>query len=202
MRNSLFLTTLCAAVLATLQAPLAPAATITFTTTMLGANETPPNPSPATGTATVVFDTVARNLTYSLTYANLSAPATAGHIHAGAMGIAGPIILPFDPNPTGVSGTVSGVFTATSLTNTADSGISMFTDLLTAAMANQLYANIHDATYPAGEIRGQLVEVTATPAPTEPTSTPEPTTVPLSGAGLFSLPLLARRRTKRKSSAS
>src|SRR3954447_16168784 len=181
MRDSLFLTTVCATVLTF--SPAATAATITFTTTMLAANETPPNPSPATGTATVVFDTVAQNLTYSVTYANLSAAATAGHIHAGAVGVAGPIILPFDPNPTGTSGSVSGVFTAASLTNNSTSGINTFTDLFNAAMANELYANIHNSNYPAGEIRGQLAEVTQT--------TPEPTTMALLGAGLFSLPLLA-----------
>jgi hypothetical protein len=79
-------------------------------------------------------------LTWKLTFSKLSGPATAAHIHLGAMGKPGNVLVPLcGPCKSGVSGSVQ----------------------LTAALKKDftkhlLYVNVHTAKNPAGEIRGQL----------------------------------------------
>jgi hypothetical protein len=79
-------------------------------------------------------------LHWKLTFSKLSGPATAAHIHLGAMGKAGNVLVPLcGPCKSGVSGSAS----------------------LTAALKRDftkhlLYVNVHTAKNPGGEIRGQL----------------------------------------------
>ena len=47
---------------------------ITYTAVLNGANQNPANASPATGFATVIFDTTAHTLSIDVTFADLSAP--------------------------------------------------------------------------------------------------------------------------------
>ena len=78
-----------------IQAVSAHAATITFTANLLGSNETPPNSSPATGLGTFIFDTIAQDIIYTVSYSGLTSNSTMAHIHFGPVGTSGPIILPF-----------------------------------------------------------------------------------------------------------
>jgi hypothetical protein len=162
----------------------ASATTITFTANLRGSNETPPNTSTASGIGDFTFDTVAQDITFSLSYSGLTSNAAMAHIHFGAVNVAGPIILPFTPNPTGTSGTLSGVLTTANLINQATTGIVTFTDIFNAAVAGNLYANVHTVEFPAGEIRGQL------------TAVPEPVTGFLFVSGLLAIPLTRRLRKK------
>jgi len=79
-------------------------------------------------------------LTWKLTFAKLTGPATAAHIHLGAMGKSGNVIVPLcGPCKSGVTGTAT----------------------ITAALKadfkkHLLYVNVHTAKNPNGEIRGQL----------------------------------------------
>jgi CHRD domain len=171
-----------------LQAISAHAATVTFNANLLGANETPPNSSTGSGVGNFTFDTVAQDITFSLSYSALTSNAAMGHIHFGPPGIAGPIILPFSPSPTGTSGTLSGTLTTANLINQATSGIVTFTDIYNAALAGNLYANLHTVEFPAGEIRGQL-----TPAAS---AVPEPMTSLLLVSGLLAIPLTRRWRNQ------
>lgn len=168
-----------------LQAVSAHAATVTFNAVLLPSNETSAVISSASGTGTFTFDTVAENLTYSLSYTGLTSPAGAGHIHAGPVGVSGPVILPFNPAPAGTSGTLSGTLTAADLINQATSGIMTFSDIYNAALANGLYTNIHTLDYPGGEIRGQLQPASAVP---------EPANALLAALGLLAIPLARRYR--------
>src|SRR6185312_7254109 len=59
----------------------ASAALITFDAILTGTQETPPNASPATGTGSVVADTVAQTLGVSESFAMLSSPSTISHLH-------------------------------------------------------------------------------------------------------------------------
>jgi hypothetical protein len=163
------------------------AATVTFAVNLLSSNEVPPTSSTGSGTGTFTFDTVAQDITFTINYSGLTSNAMMGHIHAGAVGVNGPIILPFSPGPTGTSGTLAGMLTAANLINQATSGISTFTDIYNAALAGDLYTNIHTANFPAGEIRGQLTQASAVP---------EPVTGLLFASGLLAIPLTLRLRRK------
>jgi hypothetical protein len=80
---------------------------------------------------------------YQLTVSNIMLPATAAHIHIGAAGINGAIVVPL--TPPGAGGTSSGCAT-TSRT------------LVSAILDNPAgyYANVHTTDFPLGAIRGQL----------------------------------------------
>lgn len=132
----------------------APAST-TFIATMTGANERPtPNTSTATGTATYVL--TGNLLSYVVTVNGLTAPASGAHIHVGASTVAGPIVVPYT-----VSATQSGVVS----TGTIDlsfpivSGNSSITgDSLKVLLNNgNAYTNVHNSSFPSGEIRGQII---------------------------------------------
>ena len=69
---------------------------ITFTATLSGAQEVPANTSPATGTATLVLNTVTNAFTIDLQFSGLTAPVTVAHIHRAAAGVNGPVIIGLD----------------------------------------------------------------------------------------------------------
>jgi hypothetical protein len=179
-------------VFALLAAAPSQAAIITFTATLTGAQETPPNASTATGSATVGLNTIAHTLSVNESFSGLiGGVAAAAHIHCCAgPGVAAIVAVPFPfPGfPAATSGTFSQGFDLTMATTynpafiTAHGGTAASADAaLEAAMASGLtYVNIHNATFPGGEIRGQLV-------------TPEPATIALFVTGIAGL-LVARRR--------
>jgi len=172
----------------TVAAP-AKATTLIFTGTLLGASENPPNGSPATGSITVTLNDVTDMLSVSETFSGLTVPASAAHIHCcAALGTNAPIVLNFVGNgfPTGVT---AGSFTHTFDLTTDLAGITVaaFISNLEAGLA---YANIHNANFPAGEIRGQLLS-----------TVPLPATLPLFVTGLSALGLLGWRK-KQKRAAS
>ena len=83
-------------------------------------------------------------LCYTLTARDLSAAATAAHIHIGPRNIAGPVVVPLQV----VSGTDW----------TVDTCITASAAVLSAIEASPgaYYVNVHNAVFPGGEIRGQL----------------------------------------------
>jgi len=83
-----------------------------------------------------------KKLSWKLTFAHLTGPATAAHIHIGVMGKAGNVLASLcSPCKSGVKGT-------TTLSRTARRQLSH----------HKLYVNIHTDKNPNGEIRGQLSE--------------------------------------------
>jgi hypothetical protein len=108
------------------------------------AQESPANPSPATGSANVHYDKSTRKLSYTITYSNLTGTPTMGHIHASApRGSNAGVLIPFTNLPGATSGTITG---------TADIAPDKEEDLLNGLF----YINLHTAQYPGGEIRGQI----------------------------------------------
>ncbi len=156
--------------LATMLATFATAAT--FTVTLSGPNEAPPNASPGIGTSTITLDTSAHRLIVSATFSGLTSPTTASHIHCciappGATGVA-TTTPTFAGFPLGVT---SGTFNTTLDTTlastwnpafiTANGGTPLGAEaaLAAGARAGQAYLNIHTAAFPGGEIRGFLLLV-------------------------------------------
>jgi len=152
----------------------------TFTATLSGANEVTPTGSSATGSATVVL--TGNLLTVNETFSGLTTPATADLIHCCAsLGVNGPAAVFLTSFPSTISGTYNMAFDLT-LTGTynpsflsANGGTAAGAEnaLVAGLNAGQAYVNIHDSTFPGGEIRGQFQLVT-----------PEPGTVLLLGTGL------------------
>ena len=168
---------------------------ISFTDTMLGTLEVPPNASTATGSATITIDTIAQTLTVNEMFSGLlGGPASTGDIHCCAgEGVAAGIAIPLVGFPITTSGTYSWQFDLTSAATYTSaflisSGGTAFTaesDLITNMLNGLTYTNIHDTTFPAGEIRGQLTQ-----------AIPEPGTAPLCGACLLALTLCGTRRRR------
>jgi hypothetical protein len=79
-------------------------------------------------------------LKFTLKFSHLTGAATAAHIHMGAKGVSGPVVVPLcGPCKTTVTGTAS-----------------VSAAVLSAIKKGKAYVNVHTAKYPAGEIRGQL----------------------------------------------
>ena len=117
-------------------------ANVTFIATLNGASETPANASTASGTATFTYDPTTYILSGTVNFTGLV--ATAAHIHMGAVGVAGSVIFPLGS----ASPTSPISFTSSALTTQQQSDL----------MNGLYYVNVHSATFPGGEIRGQLVK--------------------------------------------
>ena len=114
----------------------------------------------ALGTAVVFVDTTNLELTVSVQVYNLPTGATGGHIHVGAEGTAGPVILDLAPTA-GTTGdfTLSQRLSSANLVVRATQGINTMADAVQALTGGNCYINIHTSTNPGGEIRGQLIRV-------------------------------------------
>ncbi len=169
------------------------AATV-YTTNLSGANEVPAVASTATGTSVVTLS--GDSLSVFETFSGLvGGPAVAAHIHCcGPIGINEAVALPFTGFPSTTSGTYSmtfdltssAVYTAAFITASGGTAAGAESALIASLNSGQAYANIHNATNPAGEIRGQLALA------------PEPGTMMLGGVAL-SLVAILRRRSLRQS---
>ncbi len=142
MRNSLRIVLMLALVLLAVTARAQ-----NFTATIDAAQETPPNASPATGSATLVLDTAANTLSYNIMYSGLVATETAAHIH----GFAPPGMPAGVLHPLPAGNPKIGVW---NYSEAQEANI----------IAGLTYINIHTMSFPGGEIRGQIVEDTASDA--------------------------------------
>jgi hypothetical protein len=172
-----------------------PAAAATFTCTVAtlnGANETPPNTSPATGTATLSLDTTANTVSFTLTVSGLSSASVASHIHQAPTGVAGPIVVPL---PLGAGAGLTS-FTASGSSVAPNAGFNV-ADI--AANPSAFYVNVHSTQFPGGEIRGQLTGCTQTGGGGGGVGpTPELSSVALFGSGALGLVGYAAVRLRRR----
>ena len=130
----------------------------TLTATLTGAGETPAVINTgAFGSATVVVDMTARTVTYTVTVFNLPSGVTASHIHAGAAGTTGPVVVNFAPvvNSSNDFG-FNGVVPDTAFALQPAIGIRSADDMFQAILGGNSYVNVHSTVNPGGEIRGQL----------------------------------------------
>ena len=158
MRRVLSIAT--AVVFALLLSAQAHAQTLTFTATLSGSNEAPPVPATgAGGFATVTLNLTAQTLEWVVDVYNLPSGVTAGHIHAGGVGVAGPVVVNFTV-PTNASNDfrIAGTARPADVVARAAQGVNTWEDLVQAMMTGHAYVNVHSQVNPGGEIRGQLVQ--------------------------------------------
>jgi hypothetical protein len=124
----------------------------TYLATLNGASEVPPEITSATGSSTVILSPDETSALVSLSFANLSSPQTAAHIHGPAEpGNNAPGILLDLDQPLGQVSNLLWVFAPVG-------GLSV-QDQVNALKTGRLYANVHTANFPSGEIRGWLFVV-------------------------------------------
>ena len=104
-----------------------------------GSNEVPPVATSASGTGTVTVN-ADRTVSAKITVTGMT--ATASHIHEGASGANGPVIVPF--TKTGDN------------TFAAPDGAKLTESQYASYKAGNLYVNVHSAKNPGGEVRAQL----------------------------------------------
>jgi CHRD domain len=109
-----------------------------ITATLTGAQEVPPVTTSATGTATI---TISGDRSVSGTITTTGIDAVAAHIHEGASGKNGGVIVPFVKS--GDKWTIAP-------------GAKLTEPQYKAFQDGNLYVNVHSAAHKDGEIRGQL----------------------------------------------
>ena len=124
----------------------APAQAVTTLAAALnGANERPTaGDIDGSGFALVIIDPDAGTVRYALFAQNIGAP-TAAHIHRGTSDVAGSVVVNF--NPSFSNGVAIGTVTT--------GAIPLLDEII--ADPGGFYVNIHNADFPGGAIRGQLV---------------------------------------------
>ena len=112
----------------------------TIKLTLSGDAEVPPVVTMAAGSGSI---TINPDMTVSGSVTTTGVDATMAHIHVGAKGKNGPVIVPL--NKSGENGWMVPL------------GAKLTDSQYQAYKAGELYVNIHSAAHKAGEIRGQLV---------------------------------------------
>ncbi len=116
-----------------------------------------PKPTQATGTAQILV--YPSRIDFQLSAINITG-ITMAHIHNGAVGVAGPVIVTLFL-PGSATGQISGVFAVGSLdASNLPAGVTL-ESLKTLLKSGNAYVNVHTTANPTGEIRGQLVAGTA-----------------------------------------
>ena len=114
-----------------------------FTVSMTGDGESPAGDPVGTGTATIRLRAGQGQLCFSFDVQNITLPAVGAHVHRGAAGASGPIVIGLIAP--GAGGTSRGCVAAARATVAA----------ILAGPA-QYYVNVHTTDFQAGAIRGQL----------------------------------------------
>ena len=188
------------ALLLCLGSAVAFAAPIVYVADLSGPAEFPPNASPGTGFAMVIFDDVANTMRVIASFSGLTGTTTAAHIHccvspSAAVPTAGVATqLPsFTGFPLGVTSggmdqtfdlTLASSFSNAFITNNGGTVAGAEAALAAGLAGGMAYFNVHTSTFGGGEIRGFLDEV------------PEPSTYSLMAGALIVLGLLSRKRSR------
>lgn len=132
-----------------------------------GFAEVPGISTAGTGKLRLTVDPTNTTITYELTYSGLEGGAVSGaHLHLGQPGVSGGVIAdlcggskpacPASPTATAITGTIVAANILVTAAAQGIAGPADWAEVLRAIRAGMVYANVHTATYPAGEIRGQV----------------------------------------------
>jgi hypothetical protein len=136
-----------------------------------GFREVPSISSVASGQFEAVIDRRAGTIAYELSYSGLTGDVQQAHIHVGQHSVNGAVSVflcqtEASPDPTGLAprcpqrGKVTGMLQSANMIggNIVNQGIAPgeFNELIKAIRSGVAYVNVHSATFPAGEVRGQL----------------------------------------------
>ena len=132
---------------------------------LTGGQENPPVSTIRTGSAVVVYTNDSCNeVQIEIAAFGFDPPSgpnaiTSAHVHVGAIGVNGLAIRTFPPSTFVFE---NGVYSISAIWKSSDS--EPFTsDFMTKLNNGGLYINLHTATNPGGEIRGQILFVGALP---------------------------------------
>jgi hypothetical protein len=137
-------------------------------THLTGYQEVPAISTDAGGKFKAKLHASSQEIRFELSYANLTGAVQQAHIHLGQRGVNGGISAFLCTNlGNGPAGTqtcppaparITGTIRPADVVGPAGQGIDPmeFDELVGAIQAGVAYANVHSATYPNGEIRGQL----------------------------------------------
>jgi hypothetical protein len=129
--------------------------------TLGGSQQVPPVQSPGSGTFAGTIRADNKSIAYRLTFSRLSTRVIAAHIHAGARGTNGPVVVFFcggggRPACPANGGTVTGTITAANVVGGGGIKRGDLRGLIKAIMDGNTYVNVHSTKYKDGEIRGQI----------------------------------------------
>ena len=111
-----------------------------------------PKATTASGTAQIVI--FPSSIDFQLS-ANSMTGITMAHIHNGAPGVAGPVVVTLFL-PSAPTAAVSGVFASGTFSSTnLPAGVTL-ESLKTLLLSGNAYVNVHTSVNPTGEIRGQI----------------------------------------------
>lgn len=112
---------------------------------MNGAHEVPgPGDPDGRGAARITLVPGYGTICFRIRVKDITLPATAAHIHSGAFGVAGPVVVPLGPPD--ADGKVKGCAAGLDPDLIRDIG----------RHPRSYYVNVHTSDFPAGAIRGQL----------------------------------------------
>ncbi len=140
-RNSLV--SLAMALLSSMASSSAFADTVALQANLQPSSEVPPRVSKGHGLLKATFDTTTKTLQWTVTYAELSGPATMAHFHG--------------PAPVGQNAKVQVPIDKNSLPSPMTGQATLSEEQSTELLAGQYYFNIHTEKNPTGEIRGQVM---------------------------------------------
>lgn len=126
--------------------------------------------SNGTGNFDAEIDDDNQVITWHLTYTGLTTPASVAHIHFGNRYLSGGVsvffcgggpaghVRPACPAGTTDVADISGTWTPADIAGPTAQGIPAgnWDKFVAAVRAGMTYANVHDATFPSGEIRAQV----------------------------------------------
>jgi hypothetical protein len=146
----------------------ASASDLRFVAPLSGDEEVPPVATNATGVATFKLSADETELRFRLIVAYIH-NVTQAHIHCGAAGVNGPVVLflyPAGPPAVLIPGRFQGVLASGTRTGAdviavpdsaaCPGGVSNFDQLIAKMRSGDAYVNVHTIQFPPGEIRGQI----------------------------------------------